>query len=490
MDATINSLSKYAASAPAEPPPDILPWDPHDRWALDGSARIAIGLLVEGEQPGPRLYEVADYLLTFCNGGYGRAPMQDALLLNGAALALCGYLSEGHHPEAELWRVTGCARVASQAHWRKASLSDRAVADCIKVVCAVAAERQMPICADLLTLEERLWGRLVDHSRAERLHVPAESYADHMTDPSMAAGLGETLRNREWQYEIDLPEAQLDIDLEDADNACNNLITLRAHMLVRHQFGSEIDWSLRLFDDKESTVSLACHRFIANLAAAFAETADAKYAENAARLLKSFCRLAPVPNHQQPVGPWRTLEVGNRQANQWPVIIATLGKTEAFGPDMHEMLAASRLEHMRFATAFCGGANNWYQVESAGLAVAALFSPELRQADAYLRVALRRLRWINSFAYYDDGQQFELSRGYHKFPTSSMFSVVETARARDVALPQDFRDIVEKAHEMYLYAVMPNHYLPTFNDSNPNPMDPAGVLKAAARAFDRQDLLW
>ncbi len=492
MNPIIAPLAKYASPAPTESPPDILPWDPHDPWSLDGSARLALDLLAQGEKPGPRLYQVADYLLTFCTGGYGRLPLplSEALLLNGAALALCGYLCEGQHPEAELWRVTGCARLASQAHWRKASVSDQPVADCIGAVCAMAEERQMPICADLLTLQERLWGRLVDHSRAERLHVSSASYGDHMLTPDQAPSLGLRLRDRAWQYDIDLPEPHLTLDLVDADNTCNNLITLRAHMLVRHQFGSEIDWHLRLFDDKESTVSLAHHGFITNLAAAYAETADKKYAQHAARLLTSFCRLAPLPNHQQPGGPWRTLEVGNRQANHWPFIIAALGQTEAFGPDMHAMLAASRLEHMRFATAFCGGANNWYQVEAAGMATAALYSPELRQADAYLRVALRRLRWINSFAYYDDGQQFELSHGYHKFPTSSMFAVVETARARGVSLPQDFVALVEKAHEMYLYAMMPDHRLPTFNDSNPNPMDPAGVLAAAARVFHRPDLRW
>ena len=491
MVVEIETLEKYAASVPAGSPPDILPWNPNDIWSLEGAARIALGLLAEGEQPGPRLYEVADYLLTFCSGSYSSTPApSDGLLLNGAALAICGYLCEGYHPEAELWRVTGCARVASQAHWRKASLSDLPVADCVKALCDIAQERQMPICADLLTLQERMWGRLVDHSRAERLHVPAKDYPKHMIDPAQAVDLGETLRNRDWQYDIDMPEARLDLNIKEADEACDNLIAFHAHMLVRHQFGAEIDWNLRLFDDLESTVSLGAQPFIANLAAAYAETGLEKYAESAARLLESFCKLAPVPNHRQPVGPWRTLEVGNRQAIKWPAIIAAAGKSASFSPQIHEMLAHSRLEHMRFATAFCGGPNNWYQVEAAGLATAALFSPELRQADAYLRVAMRRLRWINSFAYYDDGQQFELTHGYHMFPTTAMFGTAETARARGVSLPQDFVDVVAKANEMYLYAAMPDHYLPTFNDSNPYPIDAAGYLSAAAKTFDRQDLLW
>ena len=154
------------------------------------------------------------------------------------------------------------------------------------------------------------------------------------------------------------------------------------------------------------------------------------------------------------------------------------------------MLARSRLEHIRYLLAYCGGANNWYQVESAGLAIATLFSPELRQADTYLRVALRRLKWINSFAYYDDGFQFELTHLYHVFPTLSMFSLVRTAKARDVALPDDFVRLIEKAHEMYLYAAMPDHCLPTFNDNNPQPLDPAAILGEAAAVFGREDFRW
>ena len=74
-------------------------------------------------------------------------------------------------------------------------------------------------------------------------------------------------------------------------------------------------------------------------------------------------------------GPWRTLEVGSRQWRTWMDIIGYLGQTAAFDADLHAMLARSRLEHMRYLMAFCGGPNNWYQVEASGMAVSALYSP-------------------------------------------------------------------------------------------------------------------
>jgi len=493
MKLRLERLCPYASEPPGEPPPEILPLDSSDPWGLDGAARQALGLLVAGEGPGDRLYAMADYLLAFCTPFDRSQPLQDALLLNGTALALCGYTCGSHHAEADIWRRTGCARLATQVHARKAALDNRVAADCLLTVCEVADEMELPVLSDLITLRERMWGRLLDHGRSERLHVSEADYPSHMVDPTPAEKLGQALAEREWQYRTrsgGRPPADMMPDMEAADAACDNLLTLRAHMLVRHQFGSEIDWHLRLFDDIESTVSLGGMRFVWNLAAAYVQTGDEKYAHHAARLLRSFYRLSPIPNHRQLQGPWRTLEVGSRQWRVWVDVISYVGKTAPFDADMHAMLARSRLEHMRYLAAYCGGPNNWYQVEASGMAVAALYSPELKHADAYLRLALRRLKWINSFAYYDDGFQFELTHTYHMFPSSGIFSVVQAARARGVDLPQDYVDLVEKAQEMYLYAVQPDHLLPMFNDCSPQPMDPAPLLQTAAEVFERDDLLW
>ncbi len=483
-------LRPYAVEPDLELPPELLPLPANDPWSLENVARRALGLLAGGEQPGPLLYAYADYLVTFITAADRWLIQPDAQLLNGTALALIGYFADGKHPEAELWRLTGCARLATAAHERKAALEDRMLADCLFAVCQAADETGSPILADLITLRERMWGQLLDHSRAERLHVAEEDYPTHMVHPVEPDQLGAMLRARPWQISARDPEYLIATDIEEAEGTCRNLITLRAHMLVRHQFGSDIDWHLRLFDDKESTVGINAQHFIRNLAGAFAQTGDEKYACHAARLLWSFYNSAPLPNHKQYLGPWRTLEVGSRQWRIWVDTLGYLGQTAPFDNALHAMLARSRFEHMRYALAFCGGPNNWYQVEASGLAVAALYSPELKQAGAYLRIALRRLKWINSFAYYDDGFQFELTHGYHVFPTNAIFAVVQVARARGVQLPPDFVSLVEKAQEMYLYSVQPDHLLPTFNDCNPMPMDPAPILRYAAQVFNRDDLRW
>lgn len=500
MKTLIESLGTYAAEVPADSPPDILPIGADELsvssrkkehvWGLENSPRIALGLLIEGEQPGPRLYEVADYLLTFCEGGctYG-ARFPDSLLLNGAALAIIGYLCEGHHPEAELWRVTGSARLATVGHWRKAEVSDFMLTDCVRVVLAVAREKEMPAYTDLYSLQERFWSVFVDQSQGERIQIVPEEYASHLIDPSQAENMGERLCGRVWQYDFKMPQENPP-SLREANETCDNLFTLRAHMNVRYQFAGEIDWNLELFKDKETTVSLAAHHSLDNLVTAYAATGDEKYAFHTARLLESFYHLAPPPNYLHAVGPWRSLEVGRRQAFKWPRIISLAGKSDHFTPEIHKILAYSRLDHMRFATAFCGLFNNWYQAESAGLAAAALYSPELRQAEAYFRIGMRRLRWINSFAFLDDGHLFELNHGTHSFTVLTFLSVAEVARVRGVRLCQDFMDILEKSVETYVHEAMPNNYQPTFGDTRSFCVDVSEQLASGARIFDRQDFLW
>ena len=272
-------------------------------------------------------------------------------------------------------------------HWRKAALNDRVAADCLLAVAQVAEELELPSwpisspsasgCSD---------GSWITPCR--ETPVSEADYPAHMAQPVPAEEVGALMRGRDWQWTACAREFRPpDIfraeggregppaDLREADETCRNLLTLRAHMLVRHQFGSEIDWHLRLFDDVESTVSLGHMPFIRNLAAAYVETGEERYAFHAARLLWSFYRVSPVPNHRQPQGPWRTLEVGNRQCTAIPDVLGCLGMTEPFDEALHSMLARSRLEHMRFLLAHSGGAGNWYQVECAGLAAAAQYCP-------------------------------------------------------------------------------------------------------------------
>ena len=70
----------------------------------------------------------------------------------GAVIAPAGGRTPPLHPEAELWRRTGCARLATEVHLRRAALYDRMATACTLAVCRVADELNAPLLADLLTL--------------------------------------------------------------------------------------------------------------------------------------------------------------------------------------------------------------------------------------------------------------------------------------------------------------------------------------------------
>ena len=89
MNTFLEPLRDYSVKAPNSLPPDILPWERSADWNLDHAARVTLGLLVAGDRSSDLLFAAADYLLVFCNEGYGRPVLEDALLL-GIDGNLCG----------------------------------------------------------------------------------------------------------------------------------------------------------------------------------------------------------------------------------------------------------------------------------------------------------------------------------------------------------------------------------------------------------------
>ena len=180
INATVETLHPYAVQPRPEAPPELLPWDSARSVGLDGAARQALGLLVAGEKPGTACTPWP----TIC---WPSTQPPTARWLSPTSCC----------STARRWRCAAtCARAttprrtsgASPARpaWpprctaRKAALENHIGADCLLAVCQVADETGLPILADLITLRERMWGRLLDHSRAETLHVSEADYPAHM----------------------------------------------------------------------------------------------------------------------------------------------------------------------------------------------------------------------------------------------------------------------------------------------------------------------
>lgn len=302
------------------------------------------------------------------------------------------------------------------------------------------------------------------------------------------AALAESyLRDRGSMVNMNEPESRTEVE-----EICQNILVLRAHMHVRHDYGPVIDWTTVLFDDLESNVSINGHVHMVMLAQAYRQTGDAKYLLHLVRLLRSWYESAPLPNRWQPLLQWRTLEVGVRSGQQWPTVLLIAAREPIFRDGFLFDMCKSYLEHGRYLLAHQAvSANNWFQVETGGLLLTGLLFPEFKQSQRFLQCGIRRMEWINRECFLPDGFQSEGSTAYHSFPVRGIGNVYEIAKLMGQTLTPTFEDEYERMLDLYVYLAMPNLTLPWLNDCGPAIISCVENAKLAAKLFpDRPDFRW
>ncbi|MFW6007433.1 MAG: alginate lyase family protein [Halanaerobiales bacterium] len=265
--------------------------------------------------------------------------------------------------------------------------------------------------------------------------------------------------------------------LEEADEICNNIFTLRAHMVHKHNYGPVIDWNTILMNDKESNVSINWHPHLRVLAKAYKETGKDKYINKLIQLWKSWYQQNPIPNIRRNIGPWRTLEAGSRSWRTWPAILNTfLGANVS--PEIIFNFCKCYIEQAHYLlTHKAGGLNNWYQVESCGLATIAALFPEYKYSEYVYEIAVERITRINEICFLPDGFQYEGSATYHFFPYSGNAVFYRIAEEMNKKVPERFKKRFEKISDIFVYTAQPDLNLPMIQDTNPE-------LTPAARGTD------
>ena len=239
-----------------------------------------------------------------------------------------------------------------------------------------------------------MWGRLLDHGRAERLHVPEAEYPQHMITPIQPNG------SARWRGDgVAAPGAcssaeVLTADLEDAGRGRAAIWITLAHMSVRHQFGSDVDWHIQFFDGHSNRPSASTSsRSFATWPTAYGNRRSERTPTRGPADCGRGIGNVPCPTTGI-TGPWRTLEVGSRPWRVWLDVVGHLGQTAPFDAATHAMLARSRLEHMRYLTRLLRRPQQLVPGRGVraggGRALFAGIDPGRR---AYLRIAMRRLKW-------------------------------------------------------------------------------------------------
>ncbi len=450
------------------------------------------------------LADHADYLLAFWPGGGGSIGSPEVRAGGCLLLICCGVVFEGAEANAHLWRLVGSARFANEL----AGMADAAAATAVKEAARVAVQAcvaaDLPVLPELLAAHERLSGEKVDWPKTEGLGLTREPFFDELDlELPALSGVKQAVEARDFDAaeaafvahlaERESPSAEvleapqyIAPNLAEADELCRNLFTLRAHMLIRHDFGEEVDWTTVLDGDIESNVAINSHGWTDILAMAYWQTKDTKYARHLARLLLSWLKQSPCPNTRKSL-QWRTLEVGDRAVLFWPRVLAAVRHAPEFREGVLFQVGRSYLEHARYLAAYQQSGRNWFQVETSGLGAAGVLFPEFKDSRAFVDLAFRRLNWINQSAYFPDGFQTECSSLYHDFPTRTITNFWWLARLAGITEPHSFDKQLERIYEVYMYLSQPDMYLPLVNDCNPTPVHIASRMAFAAKAFGRDD---
>ncbi|MCD6289926.1 MAG: alginate lyase family protein, partial [Anaerolineae bacterium] len=474
------------------------------------------------------LYDHAEFL--YCFNVTRSLPTR---LLNGVFLTLAGFYLTGF-PVAEQWRLVGMTRLVTHLDPIGSALEQPGI-QAARDIYGETWMRHIPSLRDeplgAIATETILW--VPQRARQTGLPlIPAwAEYYFHITGESLRHDQWTGLRimtDEEFWQAIDLERPELaavrqavaagdneaarsaytehlariatlrdtyfvgrdtDVNLTEADEICQDIFTLHAHMHHRHQFTDGVDWTLILFQDIESNVSLNYHYHPYVLAMAFRRTGDERYLTHLIRLLRSWLETSPVPDRGQPLLQWRTLEAGNRSGQMWPMILMAVADEPRFQRELLFDMARSYLEHGRYLLAHQAMfGNNWFQVESTGLGVTALLFPEFKESQRFLHCALRRLEWINRVCFLPDGFQAECSTTYHWFPLRGIASLYELAKLTGYELPDDFDELVERAFNVYVDIAQPDLNMPLLNDCSPRLVSVVEPLALGAKLFpERED---
>lgn len=501
----VDVVERFAAFVEEHPVPDTFHED--ERWNVGAVSRrllraIAALLISEAEVrratqvawAGAR--ELARYLLVFPSGHDA-----DSLRLAHATLMLAGAADPDKSREAYYWRLVGSSRFISSM--RGLPLHSK-IGHVFRAAALLAQEREHSLLPGAFeaaldertlfpqkppihpfALSEEEYFEMLDLDR-EELSTVRERWAEGSLDAGRRAYLDYRAAFAEAAGASELAPLS-ERELREAEEICENILVLRAHMERRHDFGTEIDWTTLLDNDVESNVYLNAMPFVRTLWRGFRETGEAQYLEHAGRMVRAWWETSPVPDRQRPYLQWRTLEAGNRAAQQWPEPFLEFSRDEQFRESVAWPMARSYLDHARYLLAHIRPyPHNWHQVENTGLAAAAILFPEWKDSDLFLEVALRRLRWCNQEQFLPDGFQAECSTSYHLFPLAGHLAVAELARRVGRPLPDYFLDNLERWVEAPVLMLQPNSTLPVVNDGSPREIDPAPLVQRALFLFDRQ----
>lgn len=263
-----------------------------------------------------------------------------------------------------------------------------------------------------------------------------------------------------------------DASLTLAENADNILRGKVRSCSYTYDFNGDIDWSFNGTPDgyREWTWQLNRHHVFKQVAGAYLETGDEKYAKGFEKLIVSWIDTAecpgwPVTNRCSKYPMWRTISAGIRQSGNWPFAIHSFIKSPSISDSTWVKVAMSLWEHGEFLMN-SPSSLNWLDIEMSGLCALGCYYPFFKKSDEWSGFAVDMLAKELTTQVYDDGFQCELTTGYQSVVISTNLSVYNLAKRYGKAVTKVFEDRIRLLYTMYPKLMRPDGLTPCTNDGS------------------------
>ena len=256
---------------------------------------------------------------------------------------------------------------------------------------------------------------------------------------------------------------------ETAEKACEGIVT---SIGIEHTFkDGNIDFLFNPTNIKgpvnyEWLWQLNRHAFWRDMAGAYAETKDEKFARAFNKQLRHWILTAKCPeDYNGIVSAWRTIECGIRLLGVWQTAFEIFRKSREFSDENLLMMIGSMQSQAEFLSTHFTGIN-WVIMEAVGIYTFAVLFPEITGAENLRKIALDRLKKELEIQILPDGFHNELSPDYFNVVYGCYMSSCILAKKYGIGseLPPGLTDKLKSAAKSAVDISTPCFTFPRTND--------------------------
>lgn len=278
-------------------------------------------------------------------------------------------------------------------------------------------------------------------------------------------------------------------DFEAANNALKHVF-IGQSAYPPYFCGDDINWGTRPVPDNEWVWQLNRMGFWDSMAKVYWHTGDEKYAKEWCYQLMDWVR--KNPNDKAHDYAWRSIETGIRGHN-WTGLFQRFIDADSFTPEVLISFLNSCCDHADYLMTVYRTRSNWGLMEAEGMAFIAITFPEFNDSEKWKAEAFRRLNNEINLQVYPDGQQIELSMGYHLGCINWFLRTYELAKlnGKETSFPESYLKTIEKMCEVPMKICHPDGTNAQFGDSwAGSPGQHAESFMEWSKKFNRDDFLF